>query len=128
MRPTRPAGEGSGIARDGDGPDGGPHPCERTFSMQFPSRSARVALLAGVATLGLAGTADAAATIQRDGNGELTVTFENADNVVLDAVNGDVELNGADTDIRVAGITTLEVLEVGGAGGANTIDLSAVAE
>ena len=93
--------------------------------MHFPSRRARVALLAGCATLGLAGTASAAPTASIDA-GKLTVDFSDADSVTLGAQNGNVLLGADELDIPAADVKTIEVLEQGAAGADNTVDLSGV--
>jgi hypothetical protein len=65
--------------------------------MQFPSRRARIALLAGCATLGLAGTANAAVTANYDvGTRVLAVTVDGTDTLDADCVAGEVKINGAD--------------------------------
>jgi Ca2+-binding RTX toxin-like protein len=64
--------------------------------MQFPSRRARVALLAGCATLGLAGTASAATTANYDVTTKvLTVTVDGGDTLEVECVGGNVEVNNA---------------------------------
>lgn len=65
--------------------------------MQLPSRRARVALLAGCATLGLAGTASAATTANYDVTTKvLTVTVDGGDELVVACVGDQVKVNGAD--------------------------------
>jgi hypothetical protein len=66
--------------------------------MHFPSRRARVALLAGCATLGLAGTASASTAVYTTDTNQLQITVDGApgtDAVTCDA-NGKVKFNGAD--------------------------------
>jgi Ca2+-binding RTX toxin-like protein len=101
---------------------------ERTpTSMHLPSRRTRVALLAGCATLGLAGTASADPVAGLDGAGKLTVNFAGADQVTLGgAPGGVVTLNGVDTAFNAADVKTIEVLEDAAGVEANTVDLSAV--
>jgi Ca2+-binding RTX toxin-like protein len=65
--------------------------------MQFPTRRARIALLAGCATLGFAGTANAATTANYDVTTKvLTVSVDGGDALVVDCVGGNVKVNGAD--------------------------------
>ena len=96
--------------------------------MQFCSRSARVALLAGVATLGLAGTASADPVADFDGTGELTVTFQNDENVTLDAANDIVRLNNTPIGIDADDVTRIEVFERGAANANNTVNLAGVGD
>jgi RTX calcium-binding nonapeptide repeat (4 copies) len=95
--------------------------------MQLPSRRARVALLAGCATLALAAPASADPVAALDGAGKLTVTFTGTESVALAGdAGGKVKLNGVDTTIDAADVKTIEVLEDPAGTEANTVDLSAV--
>ena len=65
--------------------------------MQFPSRKARVALLAGVATFGVAGTASASTADYNTATDALAITVTGADTLdKLECVGGFVQFNGAD--------------------------------
>ena len=95
--------------------------------MQLPSRRARVAMLAGCATLALAAPASADPVATLDGAGKLTVTFAGTENVDLAGdPGGKVNLNGVDTTFDAADVKTIEVLEDVAGIDANTVDLSAV--
>ncbi len=94
--------------------------------MQFPSRKARVALLAGCATFAAAAPASAAPTAAIDGAGKLTVNFAGTDGVILSAQNGNVKLGADEQPIPAADVKTIEVLEDPAGTDANTVDLSAV--
>lgn len=95
--------------------------------MQLPSRRARVAMLAGCATLALAAPASADPVAALDGAGKLTVTFTGTESVTLAGdPGGKVKLNGVDTTIDAADVKKIDVLEDPAGIGANTVDLSAV--
>jgi Ca2+-binding RTX toxin-like protein len=95
--------------------------------MHLPSRRTRVAVLAGCATLALAGTASADPVAGLDGAGKLTVNFAGTDQVTLGgAPGGVVTLNGADTAIDAADVKTIEVLEDPAGVEENKVDLSGV--
>ena len=65
--------------------------------MPFPSRRARIVVLAGVATLGIAGTANATSSIYRTDTNQLQITIEEAaNNNVVTCEGGFVKLNGTD--------------------------------
>jgi Ca2+-binding RTX toxin-like protein len=101
--------------------------------MQFPSRRARVALLAaGCASLGLAGTANAATTADYDvGTKVLTLTVDGGDTLLADCVGGDIKVNGANPvrsdgqNIATPCANPVELLATSGAGD-NTLDLRGV--
>ena len=68
--------------------------------MQFPSRRARIALLAGIATLGIAGTASASTADYSTGNDTLTITVSGADtDEQLDCVGGFVKFGAPGAEI-----------------------------
>jgi Ca2+-binding RTX toxin-like protein len=98
--------------------------------MQFPSRRARVALLAGCATIAVAAPASAATTNAFDAaTGKLTVGFNDITDITIGAAAGKVQVNGANAtgDIDASAVKTLEVRETDTAGtNANTVDLSGV--
>ena len=95
--------------------------------MQLPSRRARVAMLAGCATLALAAPASADPVAALDAAGKLSVTFAGTEVVALAGdPGGKVELNGVDTTFDAADVKTIEVLEDAAGVDANTVDLSAV--
>jgi len=99
--------------------------------MQFPSRKARVALLAGVATLGIAGTASASTADYSLATDVLTVTLDGAGPDVLEC-DGTVKFNGADPtrDGQALGTTacaaSVNLVVVEGVDSANNLDLSDV--
>jgi hypothetical protein len=66
--------------------------------MHFPSRRVRVALLAGVATLGVAGTASASTAVYNTDTNELSITVDGAatDTLTCDPATKKVKFNGAD--------------------------------
>ena len=97
--------------------------------MQFPSRRARVALLAGCATLGLAGTANAATTANYDVTTRvLTVTVDGGDQLLVECNGGEVKVNGANPvrsngdGLATACANPVELI-ASSATGDNTIDL-----
>jgi hypothetical protein len=95
--------------------------------MSFPSRRARVALLAGVATLAAAAPASAAPQASFDAaTGELTVAFSGTDSVELATAGANVSLNDEDTGVPAANVRTISVTEDTAGTGANTVDLSGV--
>ncbi len=97
--------------------------------MQFPSRRARLALLAGLGTLAVAAPANAA--VQDDftaATGTLTITYDQADgDIELGGTpGGKATVNGNPTDADAADVKVIEVTETGDNQTANTIDLSGV--
>ena len=100
--------------------------------MQFPSRKARVALLAGAATLGIAGTASASTADYSTDTNVLTITADaGAGPDVLECVGGTVKFNGADPTRDGAGAGTTGCaasvnLVVNGDAAANDLDLRGV--
>jgi Ca2+-binding RTX toxin-like protein len=101
--------------------------------MQFPSRKARVALLAGAATLGAAGTASASTADYSTTTNVLTITADaGAGPDVLECVGGVVKFNGNDpTRTPAAGGPTTGCaasvgLVVNGDAAANDLDLRGV--
>ena len=97
------------------------------MQFQSPSRGARVAMLAGLATLALAAPASADPVASIDGAGKLTIDFLGTENVELAGdPGGKVVLNGADTTIDAADVKTIEVAEDAAGIGDNTVDLSGV--
>jgi RTX calcium-binding nonapeptide repeat (4 copies) len=66
--------------------------------MSLPSRRARIAMLTGVATLGIAGTASASTAVYTTDTNQLQITVDGApgtDLITCD-VNGKIKFNGAD--------------------------------
>jgi Ca2+-binding RTX toxin-like protein len=103
--------------------------------MQIRSRKTRVALLAGCATLGLAGTASAASTADYNTTTKvLTVTVDGTDKVEVVCDTGNVKVDGADpTRDGAPGATTgcaapieLTVGEKAGTSDGNDVDLRGV--
>lgn len=103
--------------------------------MQFPSRRARVALLTGVATLGIAGTASAASTSLYDVNTKvLAIQVSGTDRVEVTCDDdGFVEVDGeapARTDggatTSCANPTSITVDEAAGTTDGNLVDLRGV--
>jgi hypothetical protein len=104
--------------------------------MQFPSsRRTRIALLAGCATLGLAGTAGAASTSDYNTTTKaLTVTIEGTDTVRITCDTREVKVDGADPnrDGAAGGATgcaaplELSVIEKAGTADGNDVDLRGV--
>jgi len=106
--------------------------------MSFPSRRARLALLAGCATLGLAGTADAAVTkadyntitnaltVEFDGDTNIEITCDGADKIKVNGVKPTRDLaDGGETGC--AAPTSLTVKEAAGNdASANVVDLRGV--
>ena len=65
--------------------------------MSLPSRRARVVLLAGVATLGIAGTASASTSVYRTDTNQLQITIDGAPGTdTITCEGGLVKFNGAD--------------------------------
>ena len=96
--------------------------------MQFPSRRARVALLAGVGAIAVAAPASAAPTSDFDAaTGKLTIGFT-ADEDVAVTVDGagKVAVNGGATTTDADDVRSLEVREAADGTDVNEIDLSAV--
>ena len=95
--------------------------------MQFPSRRARVALLAGVGVLAVAAPASAAPTTDFDAaTGKLTIGFAAGDDVEVTVDGGKVAVNGAASTTDADDVKSLEVREDAAGTEANTVDLSAV--
>jgi Ca2+-binding RTX toxin-like protein len=97
--------------------------------MQFPSRRARVALLAGLGTLAVAAPANAAVTETFDAaTGKLTIAYDQADGDIelAGTPGGKVTIGGAPGTTDASAVKSIEVLESGDAQTANTIDLSGV--
>ena len=103
--------------------------------MQFPSRSTRIALLAGCAMLGLAGTASAASTSNYDTTTKvLSVVVDGVDKVEVVCDTGNVKVDGADPtrDGAPGGATgcaaplELSVTEKAGTSDGNDVDLRGV--
>ena len=95
--------------------------------MQFPSRRARVALLAGAGVLAVAAPASAAPTTDFDAaTGKLTIGFADADDVIVTDDAGKVAVNGAVSATDSDAVRSLEVREAAAGAEANTVDLSAV--
>ena len=95
--------------------------------MPFPSRRARVVLLASAGVLTVAAPASAAPTPTFDAaTGKLTVAFAGTDEVTLSVDAGKVAVNGAATTAEAADVQSLEVREDAAGAGVNAIDLSAV--
>jgi Ca2+-binding RTX toxin-like protein len=104
--------------------------------MQFPSRRTRIALLAGCATLGLTGTANAAVTsgfdvttkrlaVTGDGVIDITITCNSDDEV---EINGDapVRSDGSGDPTLCTEPLEIAVTEPDNATGGTTIDLGSV--
>jgi Ca2+-binding RTX toxin-like protein len=97
------------------------------MQFQSPSRGARIAMLAGLATFALAAPASADPVASIDGAGKLTIDYLGTENVELAGdPGGKVVLNGADTTIDAADVKTIEVVEDAAGIGDNTVDLSGV--
>jgi hypothetical protein len=65
--------------------------------MSFPSRRARIVMLAGVATLGIAGTASASSAVYTTDTNQLQITVDGAPGTdTVTCVGGFVKFNGAD--------------------------------
>src|SRR5215213_9782803 len=95
--------------------------------MQFPSRRARVALLAGVGAIAVAAPASADPTDTFDAaSGKLTIGYADAENVELTVDAGKVAVNGTATTTDADAVKSLEVRENAAGTEVNTIDLSAV--
>ena len=95
--------------------------------MQFPSRRARVALLAGVGVLAVAAPASAAPTTDFDAaTGKLTIGFAAGDDVEVTVDGGKVAVNGAASTTDADDVKSLEVREDAAGTEVNTVDLSAV--
>ena len=95
--------------------------------MPFPSRRARVALLASVGAITVAAPASAAPTTDFDAaSGKLTIGFAGTDEVDVTVDGGKVAVNGAATTTDADAVKSLEVREAAGGTEVNEIDLSAV--
>jgi hypothetical protein len=95
--------------------------------MQFPSRRARVALLAGAGVLAVAAPASAAPTTDFDAaTGKLTIGFAADENVEVTVEGGKVAVNGAASTTDADDVKSLEVREAAGGAGVNDVDLSPV--
>jgi hypothetical protein len=100
--------------------------------MQFPSRRARIALLAGCTTLGFAGTANAATTADYDVNTKvLTVTVDGGDELVVGCDAGNVEVNDndpvrSDGSVQATGCAAPVAIVANGLTGNNIMDLRGV--
>ena len=95
--------------------------------MKFPSRRARVVLLAGVGAIAVAAPASADPTDTFDAaSGKLTIGYADAENVELTVDAGKVAVNGAATTTDADAVKSLEVRENAAGTEVNTIDLSAV--
>jgi RTX calcium-binding nonapeptide repeat (4 copies) len=100
--------------------------------MSLPSRRTRIALLAGVATLGVAGTANAAVTSSYDTNTKvLSVTVDGGDTGTVVCDSGQIKVNGADparTPVNggPTGCANPTELIANAVAGDNTIDLRGV--
>jgi Ca2+-binding RTX toxin-like protein len=95
--------------------------------MQFPSRRARVALLAGTGLLAVAAPASADPTQAFDpATGKLTVNYAGTDTVVLGVENDNVKLGDDELTVAAADVKSIEVREAANGADANTVDLSGV--
>src|SRR5687768_16207685 len=95
--------------------------------MQFPSRRARVALLAGAGVLAVAAPASAAPTTHFDAaSGKLTIGFTADENVEVTVEGGKVAVNGVASTTDADDVKSLEVREAAAGTQVNDIDLSAV--
>ncbi|HWT26206.1 MAG TPA: hypothetical protein VN213_22045, partial [Solirubrobacteraceae bacterium] len=96
--------------------------------MQKPSRRARVALLAGCATLAVAAPASAAPSGTFDAaTGTVAVTYSDTDEVTLTEAGGAVALNGAAIPgAAAAQVKAITVTEQAGGATANKVDLSGI--
>ena len=95
--------------------------------MQFPSRRARVALLASVGAITVAAPASAAPTSDFDAaTGKLTIGFAGTDAVDVTVDSGKVAVNGGATTTDADDVKSVEVREAADGTEVNEIDLSAV--
>ncbi len=95
--------------------------------MQFPSRRARVALLASVGAITIAAPASAAPTTDFDAaTGKLTIGFAGTDEVEVTVDAGKVAVNGDATTTDADDVKSLEVREAADGTEVNEIDLAAV--
>ena len=95
--------------------------------MQFPSRRARVALLAGAGVLAVAAPASAAPTTDFDAaTGKLTIGFAADENVEVTVEGGKVAVNGVASTTDADDVKSLEVREAADGAEVNDVDLSPV--
>jgi DUF4097 and DUF4098 domain-containing protein YvlB len=80
---------------------------------------------ASAALLAVPGAASAAVTSQVQ-NGDLTVTSDAGDSIVITDVGGNVKINGADPGNGPAASSTIDTIVVTGGPDANNIDLKGV--